>query len=130
MGILAQVLWEAVTLEEQDIAKALIDYASFNRVDTLVLGATSRNGVARLFKTDIPSAVLKGAPYFCNVYAISKGKVAFMHSASHPLPFIPTAERIRSVPHHRSSNNETNFIGRVTEARSQDEFSIPETDIS
>ena len=47
MGILAQVLWEAVTLEDQDITKALIDYATFNRVDTLVFGAPSRNGIAR-----------------------------------------------------------------------------------
>lgn len=42
-----QVLWEAVTLEEQDIAKALIDYISFNRVDTLVLGSPSKKGISR-----------------------------------------------------------------------------------
>ncbi|GMP47645.1 hypothetical protein CsSME_00015594 [Camellia sinensis var. sinensis] len=104
-----EVLWEAVTLDEQDITKALIDYISFNRVDTLVLGAPSRNGISRLFKTDIPSIVLKGAPYFCSVYVISKGKIASMRVASHPLPCLSTTDRSRSVP-NRNSNDETDFV--------------------
>ncbi|KAG5559749.1 hypothetical protein RHGRI_009304 [Rhododendron griersonianum] len=130
-----EVLWEAVTLEEQDIAKALIDYISFNRVDTLVLGSPSKKGISRLFKSsDIPSTVLKGAPYFCNVYVISKGKVASMRSASHPLPsnIISATGRTRSAPTHHITNDhhDTDFVDRVTETRLQDEMSIPETDIS
>ncbi|KAL7263641.1 hypothetical protein ACSBR1_001745 [Camellia fascicularis] len=124
-----EVLWEAVTLDEQDITKALIDYISFNRVDTLVLGAPSRHGISRLFKTDIPSIVLKGAPYFCSVYVISKGKIASMRVASHPLPCLSTTDRSRSVP-NRSSNDETDFVGRATNTKLHDEFTIPETDIS
>ncbi|KAI8565900.1 hypothetical protein RHMOL_Rhmol03G0297000 [Rhododendron molle] len=127
------VLWEAVTLEEQDIAKALIDYISFNRVDTLVLGSPSKKGISRLFKSsDIPSTVLKGAPYFCNVYVISKGKVASMRSASHPLPSnISATGRTRSAPtHHITNDHDTDFVDRVPETRLQDEMSIPETDIS
>ncbi|KAF7149177.1 hypothetical protein RHSIM_Rhsim03G0270900 [Rhododendron simsii] len=128
-----EVLWEAVTLEEQDIAKALIDYISFNRVDTLVLGSPSKKGISRLFKSsDIPSTVLKGAPYFCNVYVISKGKVASMRCASHPLPSnISATGRTRSAPtHHITNDHDTDFVDRVTETRLQDEMSIPETDIS
>lgn len=36
--------------------------------------------------TDIPSSVTKGAPDFCNVYVISKGKVQSQRSALRPAP--------------------------------------------
>ena len=41
----------------------------------------------RRFKaTDIPGSVAKGAPDFCSVYVISKGKIQSMRSASRPAP--------------------------------------------
>ena len=36
--------------------------------------------------TDIPGSVGKGAPDFCNVYVISKGKIQSMRSAMRPAP--------------------------------------------
>lgn len=41
---------------------------------------------------DIPSTVLKGAPEFCNIYIISKGKMSSMRSASCPAPSISTLQ--------------------------------------
>lgn len=41
----------------------------------------------RRFKTaDIPTTICKGAPDFCSVYVISKGKVASVRSAIRPAP--------------------------------------------
>ncbi|GMY17696.1 U-box domain-containing protein 52, partial [Fagus crenata] len=36
--------------------------------------------------TDVPGSIAKGAPDFCNVYVISKGKIQTMRSASRPAP--------------------------------------------
>lgn len=35
---------------------------------------------------DIPGSVIKGAPDFCNVYVISRGKIQNMRTASRPAP--------------------------------------------
>lgn len=41
------------------------------------------------FKTSsIPTSVSKGAPDFCTVYVISKGKLSSVRSASRPAPYI------------------------------------------
>ena len=41
----------------------------------------------RRFKpTDVPSSVSKGAPEFCTVYVIAKGKISSVRSASTPAP--------------------------------------------
>jgi hypothetical protein len=43
----------------------------------------------RRFKvSDIPGTVSKGAPDFCTVYVIGKGKIQSMRSASRPAPNI------------------------------------------
>ncbi|KAF9668416.1 hypothetical protein SADUNF_Sadunf14G0001200 [Salix dunnii] len=39
------------------------------------------------FKADVPSTVSRGAPDFCTVYVVSKGKVSTMRNASRPAPF-------------------------------------------
>ncbi|KAG7020948.1 U-box domain-containing protein 35, partial [Cucurbita argyrosperma subsp. argyrosperma] len=79
-----------VTLEEGDISKALINYVNKNVIDVLVLGAPSRTGLVKRFKSDIPSIVSKGAPDFCTVYIIgNKGKVSSMRQATSPAPAKP-----------------------------------------
>ncbi|KAG5106419.1 hypothetical protein JHK82_043389 [Glycine max] len=75
-----------VLLEDMDISKALIDAISTNTIELLVLGAPSRSGLVRRFRTtDVPSTVSKGAPQFCTVYIISKGKISSVRSATAPL---------------------------------------------
>ncbi|KAJ6732642.1 hypothetical protein OIU74_004567 [Salix koriyanagi] len=63
-----------VALESTDIAKAITEYVAHAAIETLVLGTPSRSGFMRKFKADVPSAVSRGAPDFCTVYAVSKGK--------------------------------------------------------
>ncbi|XP_031255082.1 U-box domain-containing protein 35 [Pistacia vera] len=75
-----------VVLEDSDVSKALIEYVSQTAIETLVVGASGNKGFLRFKMTDIPGNVLKGAPDFCTVYVISKGKISSMRSASRPAP--------------------------------------------
>ncbi|MCD9640918.1 hypothetical protein HAX54_026654 [Datura stramonium] len=87
-----------------DIAKSLIDYVSLYRVQNLILGCPSKNGISRLFtKSDVANTILKRAPSFCNVYVVSKGKISSSRMASHPLKqrfSIPSIQ----IPQQRNSN--------------------------
>ena len=47
----------------------------------------SSSCLSRRFKTDLPTTVSKSAPDFCNVYVISKGKIASVRNATRPAPF-------------------------------------------
>ncbi|CAH2072293.1 unnamed protein product [Thlaspi arvense] len=78
---------EVVLLEDQDVAKALIEYISQNFISTFLLGASLKKSITRLFKVDdIPSNVMRWAPDFCTVLVISKGKLSSVRSATRPLP--------------------------------------------
>ncbi|GMI84225.1 hypothetical protein like AT5G20310 [Hibiscus trionum] len=82
-----QIQCEVAVLEDTDVAKALIGYVHQFEIDTLFVGAVPKSGISRLFKgTDIPSTVLKLAPDFCNVYIISKRKVAAARPATRSIP--------------------------------------------
>ncbi|XP_028104370.1 U-box domain-containing protein 35-like [Camellia sinensis] len=77
-----------VILEDTDIVKALLEYVTYTAIENLVLGASSRHGFIRRFKiSDIPSNVSKGAPDFCTVYVISKGKISSVRNACRSAPF-------------------------------------------
>ncbi|XP_058722324.1 U-box domain-containing protein 52-like [Vicia villosa] len=79
-----------VLLEDADISKALIDCISTHCIELLVLGASSRGGIVRRFRTtDVPTTVSKAAPTFCTVYIISKGKISTVRSATAPIPKPP-----------------------------------------
>lgn len=75
-----------IVLEDLDVAKALIEYVTQAGIENLVVGATAKSGFLRFKTTDIPGSVVKGAPDFCNVYVISRGKIQTMRSASRPAP--------------------------------------------
>ncbi|KAK4277066.1 hypothetical protein QN277_015121 [Acacia crassicarpa] len=77
-----------VILEAVDVSKALIEYASHTAIEHLVLGMSNKTGLLRFKTADIPGAVAKGAPDFCNVYAVTKAKIHSMRSASRPAPAI------------------------------------------
>ncbi|XP_074285379.1 U-box domain-containing protein 52-like isoform X2 [Silene latifolia] len=78
---------QEVLLEDVDISKALIDYAFLNAVEIMVLGATSKGGLMRKFKgPDVATNVTKGAPDFCTVYVIQKGKVLSVRNATRSPP--------------------------------------------
>ncbi|XP_043811418.1 U-box domain-containing protein 52 isoform X3 [Manihot esculenta] len=148
-----------VVLEDTDIAKAIIEYASHAAIETLIVGASNKTGFLRRFKvTDVPGSILKGAPDFSTVYVISKGKIQSTRSASRPapatsplhtqlfnqgstkpapvepVPQIPCSERPPLEPPRRSSDESEFFKSPFTRkgynAKSYGELSVPDTDIS
>lgn len=76
---------------------------------------------SRRFKvSDVPSNVSKGAPDFCTVYVISKGKISSVRNASRPAPFIsPLEEQIQE-----KFNNSS---GSQPESRPRHSFSMKGT---
>ncbi|XP_044976227.1 U-box domain-containing protein 35-like [Hordeum vulgare subsp. vulgare] len=69
------VLESEVILEEADISKAIIDYISANKIQSIALGASNRNAFTKKWKNpDVPSSLMKGAPDYCNIYVVAKGK--------------------------------------------------------
>ncbi|KAK7351445.1 hypothetical protein VNO77_10921 [Canavalia gladiata] len=88
-----------VLLEDVDAAKAIIEYTSQAGIEHLVLGSSTKTGLLKRFKvSDIPGTIAKGAPDFCTVYVIAKGKIQSMRSASRPAPAIlPMTNQIGQV---------------------------------
>jgi hypothetical protein len=58
----------------------------------------------RFRTTDVPSLVSKGAPPFCTVYIISKGKISSVKTATSPLPVkavqraLPPPQQLQQSP--------------------------------
>ncbi|CAJ1973825.1 unnamed protein product [Sphenostylis stenocarpa] len=78
-----------VLLEDSDISRAIIEYVSQTGIEHLVLGSSTKTSLLKRFKvSDIPGIITKGAPDFCTVYVITKGKIQTMRSASRPAPAI------------------------------------------
>ncbi|XP_057486082.1 U-box domain-containing protein 35-like isoform X1 [Actinidia eriantha] len=79
-----------IIIEDLDVAQVICDFVKLNLIETLVVGAPARNSFVRRFKsTDIPTSLSKGAPEFCSVYVISKGKISSVRSATVPVPNPP-----------------------------------------
>ncbi|XP_056699455.1 U-box domain-containing protein 35-like [Spinacia oleracea] len=75
-----------ITLKDNDVGRALIEYANYAAIENLVLGV-SRGGFIRKFKSaDVPTIVSRGAPDFCTVYVINKQKMSSARNASRPVP--------------------------------------------
>ncbi|GAB4854068.1 hypothetical protein Ancab_022650 [Ancistrocladus abbreviatus] len=105
---------EEIILEDADIPKAIVEYVTNNIFGTLVLGASTRNGLVRRFKgPDVPSVVSKGAPEFCTVYLISKSKILSVRAATRPTP-VPSASVMQQrsptqsqvIPYRNPNSNE------------------------
>ncbi|KAG1332012.1 U-box domain-containing protein 52 [Cocos nucifera] len=78
-----------VVLEEPDVAKAIVEFVSNAAIEKLVVGCPTKGGFMRRFKSaDTPTNISKGAPDFCTVYVISKGKVLYMRNAVRAAPAI------------------------------------------
>nr|TKS07752.1 hypothetical protein D5086_0000110060 [Populus alba] len=76
-----------VVLEDTDVAKALIEYVTQTAIETLIVGASAKGGFLRRFKAaDVAGSVSKGAPDFCTLYVIAKGKIQSMRAASRSAP--------------------------------------------
>ncbi|XVE71949.1 hypothetical protein DITRI_Ditri10aG0191900 [Diplodiscus trichospermus] len=106
-----------IILEDTDISNALISYVSSTTTEILVLGAPSKSGFVRRFKTpEVTTNVSKGAPDYCTVYVIGKGKISSVRSASaRPPPRLPSSPAAH--PHLPLSTNNNN-IPQLTEKHS------------
>ncbi|CAK8579418.1 unnamed protein product [Lathyrus sativus] len=86
------ILCKEILLEDLDVSKGIIDGITTYSIELLVLGSPSRSGLVRRFRTtDVPNLVSKGAPAFCTVYIISKGKISSVKTATSPLTVKPVA---------------------------------------
>ncbi|KAI9084507.1 hypothetical protein K1719_033495 [Acacia pycnantha] len=87
-----------IILEDTDVVKAVIEFASYAAIENVVLGAPSRHGFIRFKSSSVPSGVSKGAPDFCTVYVISKGKISSVRNASRPAPHTsPLLSKMQSL---------------------------------
>ncbi|XP_021895963.1 U-box domain-containing protein 35-like isoform X2 [Carica papaya] len=118
-----------VVLEDTDTVRALTDYVAYAAIENLVLGSPSKHGFMRRFRADVPSGVSKGAPDFCTVYVISKGKVSSVrhasHSASYTSPLLSQIENQISEDNHSSLRERmSSKLGNtsVREVRSKSPF--------
>ncbi|GAB2276132.1 hypothetical protein Dimus_010870 [Dionaea muscipula] len=152
---------EEIILEDADVSKAINEYLYMNLFETVVLGASSRSGLVRRFKgPDVPTNVSKGAPEFCTVYVISKGKILSVRAATRSVPtqrvpqlHSPQQLVVQYQPNHSnrggyipsngiSRGNTSQKVmedmaikspftrGRAANGRAYGEVSMPETDIS
>ncbi|XP_073131940.1 U-box domain-containing protein 52-like [Henckelia pumila] len=100
-------------VEDTDVSRALINYVKNNSTEDLVVGSTVKNGfmsLHRRFKlVDIPGNVSKGAPEFCNVYVISKGKISSVRSASLTVPK-ESPSHLQNQLHPQSGSVEAHFM--------------------
>ncbi|KAG9149738.1 hypothetical protein Leryth_012461 [Lithospermum erythrorhizon] len=93
-----------VTLENSNVAKALVDYVSSSGIENLVLGASKHSLMRRLRMYDLPSIVIKEAPDFCSVYVISKTKISSARNATKVAPFTsPLLSKIKSMQDQSNS---------------------------
>ncbi|MCH97932.1 U-box domain-containing protein 52-like, partial [Trifolium medium] len=96
-----------IVLEHGDVSKALIEYTSQSAIEHLVIGSSNKNGFLKRFKVvDIPGTVSKGAPDFCTVYIVGKGKIQSMRSASRPAPAFSPLQTQLSKSSSRSDHSE------------------------
>ncbi|PKI70628.1 hypothetical protein CRG98_008861, partial [Punica granatum] len=64
-------------IDDNDVAKGILEYISNNYVTNIVVGASTRNALSRKLKNpDVSNILAKSAPDFCNVFVISKGRVS------------------------------------------------------
>ncbi|XP_054783209.1 U-box domain-containing protein 35-like isoform X1 [Prosopis cineraria] len=96
-----------ILLEDTDVVKAVIEFVSSAAIENLVLGATTRHGFIRFKSSTIPSGISKGAPDFCTVYVISKGKISSVRNASRPAPHAsPLLSKMQNLDNQNESHTE------------------------
>ncbi|KAL8135305.1 U-box domain-containing protein 35-like isoform X2 [Apium graveolens] len=115
-------------VEDTDVAKGICEFLSANLIQNLVLGSPSRGLVSSKFKApDVASSVSRGAPEFCNVYIISKGKISSLRSAtSSPA----TDQRFPFPPRHSSEDLEIKSPFTRGNISNKSYGDLPDCDIS
>ncbi|KAJ3695380.1 hypothetical protein LUZ60_000757 [Juncus effusus] len=96
-----------VVLDDKDIVKALIEFASQAGIEKFVLGSPAKGGIMRRLKTDVPTSVSKGAPDFCTVLIISatKDKVKYRRDAARAAPAVSPLRQHMTCPSVRKPDS-------------------------
>uniref|UniRef100_A0A5B7B0T7 RING-type E3 ubiquitin transferase n=1 Tax=Davidia involucrata TaxID=16924 RepID=A0A5B7B0T7_DAVIN len=111
------IIKEAI-LEDSDVSKALLEYVNNNYITSIVLGASTRNGLARKFRNhDVPTTLNKCAPDFCSVYVISKGKALSVRPAATNSATSPKLASPRELRPHLPSDQSEQEDGARAESR-------------
>ncbi|XP_027189296.1 U-box domain-containing protein 52 isoform X2 [Cicer arietinum] len=116
---------EAV-IDDSDIARGILEYAKRNRIQTIIVGASSSftstltknvlsrslnmRSISRKFKgyDDIPTTLIKSAPDYSSVFVVSKGKIVDTRSA------ISTSGNVVAQSHGFSSCKSENALRTQT----------------
>ncbi|KAL0297201.1 UNVERIFIED_CONTAM: U-box domain-containing protein 34 [Sesamum radiatum] len=118
------IVMQPVVLQGTDVHGTLIEYISSHHISNIVLGASSRSPITRMFWThDVPTMINKAAPDFCSVYVISRGKTQSVRPAAQPAasstpPTLPSPRGSPRTPAKFSS--ETMKTGRTLSNGSMD----------
>ncbi|CAN8323647.1 unnamed protein product [Cochlearia groenlandica] len=112
---------EDVIVEDFSSAKGILEYLQRNAIETLVLGVSKMNILRRFKAADISSTVMKRAPSFCTVYAISKGKISSMRASTSS---VPSSNMRQQVLTQTSNLNVERRQQHTIEQRSHDEIDI------
>ncbi|KAG8381782.1 hypothetical protein BUALT_Bualt05G0008400 [Buddleja alternifolia] len=102
-----KVIMQEVVLEGTDVHNTLLDYINNHHVTNIVLGASSRNPITRKFwSLDVPTMINRGAPDFCSVYVISRGRTQSVRPAARQALASSTPPRFPSpLSSPRASDN-------------------------
>lgn len=88
---------QEVVLEDVDVATAILEYITKNRVTSIVLGASRKSPTVRKFSTrDLPTIMNKTVPDFCSVYVISNGQAESIRPAESSTPPKQKSSRVQS----------------------------------
>ncbi|PUZ74701.1 hypothetical protein GQ55_1G086800 [Panicum hallii var. hallii] len=88
-----------VILDNSDISKAIIEYATSNAITDIVVGASTKNTFIRRFRNpDVPTCLMKMAPDYCTVHVIHKVKAIQVKAAKSPAPFATLPPKQYSQP--------------------------------
>ncbi|XP_074590708.1 U-box domain-containing protein 52-like [Curcuma longa] len=89
-----------ILLEDCDVAKAITEFVAQMAIEKLVVGASSKSGFLKRFKSvDLSAHITKEAPDFCTVVMIMKGKVSAMRNAVRSAPTTsPLRAQIQNLP--------------------------------
>ncbi|GAA0174056.1 hypothetical protein Leryth_021648 [Lithospermum erythrorhizon] len=116
---------QEIVLEDVDIARALIEFVKLSAIEVCVLGATAKS-MFRFKLKDTPGSVLRGAPDFCSVYVISKGKISTSKPASRSAPRINSfRNQILHPSNSRSSVSQTSVSSTSSRGSPRTPFETP-----
>ncbi|KAG1330124.1 U-box domain-containing protein 34 [Cocos nucifera] len=93
---------ETLVLDGDNPAAALLRYVSDSGTKNLVLGSSSIRWIRRILKgPDVPTAILKSAPYSCNIFVVSRRKLT-MKLANQSVDDGPTISMPIQTTSHKS----------------------------